>query len=130
MDSVLASIDSPWKIACVVLACLCLVSLASLMMRPQPYTSNLRELIRQSAQLYEIAKQDQDTALALQHSTEALSILLICRRLAADAVIESETRIKVGELSESLGNLQASCIAKLSPRNPSMEALAAGYASL
>lgn len=122
--------DAPWKIAAAVIACIVFLCAISLALRPSPYNANLKELVRQCAQLYEIAKQDQDAAVALQHSTEALSILLVCRRLAADAVIEAETKVKVSELGDAVAALQASCIAKLSLRDPTLTAIAAGYAQL
>ena len=125
-----AKLDSPWKIAVVAIGVLLVLCLLSMLARPQPYSSNLKDLVRQSAQLYETAKQDKDAALALQHVSESLAILSVARHLAADAVIEQATGIKIADLASSISAWQATCVAKLSPRDPTTAALAAGYADL
>ena len=130
LTSFMTSMSTPWKISVAIIGvCLVLVAL-SMLSRPSPMTSSLKELIRQSAQLYETSRQDKDTALALQHSSEALAILSVARHLAADVAIEKASGIKVGELASAIASYQASCVAAISPREPSTASLAAGYAQL
>ena len=123
-------LTTPWKTCVVVVGVLLVIVLLSMLARPTQYSSSLKELVRQSAQLYETAKQDKDPALALQHASEALAILSVARHLAADTAIEKASGVKVHELAGSIAGLQAACVASISPRDPTLTALAAGYANL
>ena len=124
------TLDTPWKVSVVAISVILLLLLLSMLFKPQPYSSNLKELVRQSAQLYEMARQDKDPAIALQHASESIAILSVVRHLAADSVIEHASGVKVSELAALLSSFQASCIAALSQHEPTASALAAGYAKL
>ena len=115
--------------ACLVVLLL-LMLLGSVFSRSADVQVNVKDLIQQCAQLAEVAKQDNDRSIALQHSTQALTMLSIARKLASDASILSHTGVNVAELERLLVDLQASCISKLEHRSPSLTNVVAGYVNL
>ena len=119
------------KLAGICLGILLLVMLlSSVLSRSPDLHVNLKDLVQQSAQLAEVAKQDADRSIALQHSTQAITLLSVARKLASDSSILEQTGVKVGELEKLLVDLQAACIAKLEHRSPTLTNVIAGYANL
>lgn len=126
-----ASALVPFKAtACAYIAVLVLLLLSSLMSRSPDVHVTVKDLVQQSAQLAEVCAQDHDKAIALQHSTQALTLLSVARKLASDGSIQKETGVNIQELERVLLDLQAEAIGKLGGREPTLLNVVAGYASL
>ena len=133
MDDVykaLQSVGTPLKITVGCVGILMIVCMLSFLSRPAALNAELRDLIQSAAQLHEQSLQDADLALGLQHSTQALTHIGFARRLAADAVIESNTNIKILELETVVRQTQANFVAKISSREATISAIAAGYSKI
>jgi hypothetical protein len=133
MDDVwkwMGGVNAPIKITLGCVSILMLVCMLSYLSRPAALNAELRDLVRQAAQLHEQSLQDGDAALGLQHSTQALTYIGFARRLAADAVIEHQTSIKIQELEALVKKTQAGFVARISSREATISAIAAGYAKL
>ena len=119
------------KVAGICFALLLLLLLASAVFsRPADIQIDVKDLVQQSAQLAEVARQDSDRAIALQHITQAVTLLSVARKLASDASLLQSTGVRVPELEAILTDVQASCIAKLERRDPTLTNIVAKYATL
>lgn len=112
------------------LGALLVLALVSTLSRPPALPLEVQELVHSAAQYHEMAKQDADPAIALQHSTQALVTLQLARRLASDDTLMHACHVKPKELESILLSTQAACIARVSPREPTLTSLAAGWAKL
>jgi hypothetical protein len=123
-------LKSPLQITLICIGVLLFLCILSNVSKPSSLQVELKELVQQAAQLHEQSLQDTDMALALQHSTQALTYVGFARRLAADAVIEQSTNIKIKELETIITKTQSNQILKISSREATISAIAAGYAKL
>jgi hypothetical protein len=121
---------SPLQVTLICIGVLLFLCICSNFSRPATLQVELKELVQQAAQLHEQSLQDTDMAIALQHSTHALTCVGFARRLAADAVIEQTTNIKIKELESIILKTQALYISKISSREATISAIASGYAKL
>lgn len=119
-----------YKVAAAVVAILVILIILSFISRPHPLNTTVSELIREASQLHEISKQDSNPAIALQHSTNALSILSTCRKLASDASILAHAKISAADLERIFRDQQADAIQKIGKIGPSVTAVLSGYATL
>lgn len=115
------------QIAALVLGALVVVALVSTLSRPPALPVEVQELVHSAAQFHEMAKQDSDPAIALQHSTQALVTLQLARRLASDDTLMHACHVRPKELEAILLSTQAACIGRVSPRDPTLTSLAAGW---
>jgi thiamine biosynthesis lipoprotein ApbE len=127
MEDIWNSVSSPIQITIICVGILLFLTCIALLSKPAPISIELKEIIQQAAQFHEKSLQDTDAAIALQHSTQALAYVAFARRLAADAVIEKSTNIKIKELESILIQTQAKHVSKLSSREATISAIAAGY---
>jgi len=119
-----------YKTGACVLGVLLLLVILSFMSRAQPVNTSVSELIRQASQLHEISKQDGNPAVALQHSTEALAYLSVCRRLASDSSILAHAKVSASELERIFKDRQAEAIRLISKMEASVTGILSGYATL
>jgi hypothetical protein len=119
-----------YKAVAGVFAVLVILVILSFMGRPPPLNTTVQDLIREASQLHEISKQDNNAAISLQHATEALSYLSICRKLASDASILAHAKVSASDLERIFKDQQAGAIQKLGGGKESVSAILSGYVAL
>lgn len=119
------------KVALSILGVLLFISILSFIMRPNTLHIDLKDLIIEASQMYEISKQDSDPSISLQHSTAALTFLSVCRKLASDSSILEATKVNPSELERLFKIRQSEAISSLSKKEDStITSILAGYSSL
>ena len=124
------SIPMEYKVAIGAVFAIVVLSVLAYVSRPSTLSMDLREMVRHSAQLYEISRQDTDAAIALQHATQAVAYLSIARRLATDATIQKMCKVSPSDLERLLLERQAQCVSAITTREATLPSLVAGYAAL
>jgi hypothetical protein len=119
-----------YKVAAGVVGILVILIVLSFISRPHPPNTTVSELIREASQLHEISKQDSNPAIALQHSTHALALLSICRKLESDESILAHSKISASELERVFRDQQSEAIQKIGKFGASVTSVLSGYAAL
>jgi hypothetical protein len=119
-----------YKTSVCVLGVVVLLVILSFMSRATPVNTSVADLIRQASQLHEISKQDTNPAISLQHSTEALAFLSICRRLASDSSILAHAKVSPSELERIFRDQQADAMRKIGKVEASVTGILSGYSNL
>ena len=119
-----------YKTGACVLGVLVVLVILSFISRVPPVNTSVSELIRQASQLHEISKQDANPIIALQHSTEALAYLSICRRLASDSSILAHAKVSASDLERIFKDQQAASVRTLGKHEASVTGILSGYANL
>ena len=100
--------------------------------RPVGLQVDLRDIAREAAQLHEMAAQDSDPAISLQHATTAVAYLSVARKLASDRSIQEAANVVPADLDRMLKDKQAAAVKALrvTKSDPTIASLLAGYSSL